>query len=173
MECYKTHQANHLAPSQSTPNGLPPKSSAAVASTGASSSHVSGGGPPFGTFVPSSLESSTDLQKLYTRYPQLQNQLKGIYEAAMASLDDQLNSQSFRGDCSDRGRGRGRHRGRGSESRISAPWSRPKGITAGVHRLRLLRRTKGEDGDGLREFSRLVTSTFQGKPSTVTAPEFA
>lgn len=175
IECYKRHQIIHagllsLVATQLVPNGLPPKPPAAVAFTGAPNSHVHGGGPSFETCSPSSLESSANLQILYTRYPQLQDQLKEIYEAATEPRDDQLNDQSFSNDRGDRGAGRGRNRRRGRDGRTAETWSRQKGIKSGINRLRILRHLKGEDGDGLREFSKLVTSHFEAKRSTTRLP---
>ena len=168
IECYKIHQTTHadvpsLAATPSIPNGLPPKPPASVASIGVLSSLVNGGGPSFGTHFLSSLESSADLQTLYTRYPHLQDQLKDIYEAATERLDDQLNDQSFSSDRGDRGRARGKNRRRGPDGRTAAPWSRQKGIKTGIHRLRVLRHLKGEDGDGLREFSKIMNALSKTK----------
>lgn len=167
-ECYKSHQTTHadipsLTVTPFIPDGLPPKPPAAIAFTGAANSYVKGGGSSFATHLLSSLESSADLQILYTRYPRLQGQLKEIYEAATEPPEDQLNDQTFSSDRGVRGQGRGKNRGRGPEGRTAAPWSRHKGIEAGIHRLRTLRHLKGENGDGLREFSRLVTSPVEAK----------
>lgn len=168
IECYKGHQTAHadessLTATQSIPNGLPPKPPATVAFTGPSNAYVKGGGSSSATYPLSSLESSADLQILYTRYPRLQNQLKEIYEAATEPLDDPLNDQLSSSERGDRGWGRRRNRGRGPDGRIQAPWSRQKGIKAGIHRLRTLRHLEGQDGDGLRKFSKLVTSPFEAK----------
>lgn len=176
VECYKSHQTTHtdvssLVAIQPIPNGLPPKPPAAVTYANTSNSHVNGGGPPFGTNMPSSLESSAVLQLLYTRYPQLQYQLKEIYEAATEPLDDQLNEQTFSSERHDRRRGRGRNRGPDRDGRTMTVWSRQKGIKSGIHRLRILRHLKGEYGEGLREFSKLVTSHWEAKELTTTAPE--
>ena len=168
IECYKSHQTTHadtpsLTATLSIPNGLPPKPPAAVAFTGSSNAYVKGGGSSFATYPLSSLESSTDLQILYTQYPRLQNQLKEIYEAATKPLDDPPNDQVSSSERGDRGWGRRRNRGRGFDGRIPAPWSRQKSIKAGIHRLRTLRHLKGQDGDGLRIFSKLITSPSEAK----------
>lgn len=165
IECYKSHRSTHAdvpspAAIQSTPNGLPPKPPTAVEFTGASNSHVNGNGPSFGTYSPSVLESSADLQILYTRYPQLRDQLKEIYKAAIKPPDDELDDQTLSNERRDRGHGRGRNRAPVRDGRTAATWSRHKGIKSGIHRLRMLRNVKGEDGDGLREFSKIVTNPF-------------
>ncbi len=173
-ECYKIHQATHtdassLAATQLISYCLPPKPPTTAVLTSASNSHVCGGGFPFRTYSLSSLESSSDLQILHTRYPQLRCQLKEIYEAATEPLDNQLNDPSFSSRRCDRKRGQGRSRGRGRDVRTAATWSRNKGIKSGIHRLRMLRHLKGEDGDGLRAFSKVVT--LKTKRSTTRLPE--
>ena len=178
IECYKSHQIIHIdtlcrVATHSISNGLPPKPPAAVALTGTSNSYVGGRAPPSPTSSPSSLESSADLQILYTRHPQLRDQLKEIYEAATEPLDDQLSDQLFSNERGDRGRGRGRDRRQGRDGRKLTRWSQQKGIKSGIQRLRLLRDCKGEDGDryGLKEFSNLVTSPLEAKESKTRVTE--
>lgn len=176
IECYKSHQTTHTdipypAASQSIPNDLPSRPPETVAFTRVSSSHFNSSGPLFGAYSLSCLELSADLQELHTRYPRLQDQLKEIYEAATKPLDDQLNDQSFSSKRGDRGQGRGRNKRRGRDYRTTATWSRHKGIKSGIHRLRILRHLKGEEGDGLREFSNLITGPSEAKKSTTIAPE--
>ena len=138
-------------------------------SSGASSSDADGSGLSSRTGSPSPFESSADLQILYTRYPLLRDQLKDIYEAATEPLKDQQNDQLFSRESSHRGRGQGRIRAR--DGRATATWSRHNGIQSGIQRLRMLRHSKGEDGDGLREFSKLVTgSPLEARKSTIVAP---
>lgn len=176
IECYKSHQANHidepcLAVGQSVPYGLPPRPPPGVASTHASNYRLNGSRPSVEIYSPSSPESFTCLQTLYTRYPPLRDQLKEIYEATTEPLDDQPNDLVFGIERSDRGRGRGRKSGPGRCGRTAATWSRHKGIKSGIHRLRMLRHLNGEDGDGLREFCKLVTGPVEAKKLTFTVPE--
>lgn len=176
IECHKSHQSFHadvpsLVATQGIPNGLPPKPPAAVTSTGTSGSKINARGSLSGTCSFSVLEISDDLHTLYGRYPQLRCQLKEIYGAATEPLDDQLSDQMFSNDHDDRRWERGRNRGRGRDGRTAATWSRQKGIKSGVHRLRMLRHLKGEDGDGLKEFSKLVASLSENNKSTNKAHE--
>lgn len=176
VECYKSHQCHHadatsLVASQGILNGLPPKPQAAAISTGTSDSQINGRGAPFGQCSLTILETpDDDLHTLYERYPRLRCQLKHIYDAAIEPLDNQLNDQLFGNEHGDRKGGRGRERGQGRDARTAAKWSRQKGIKSGIHRLRKLRHIKGEDGDGLREFSKLVASLSKDIKSTNKAP---
>lgn len=138
--------------------------------TGTSNFHVNGGELPLIANSPSSLESSADLHLLYTRYPRLRYQLKEIYEATSEPLDDHLNEQPFHSERDDRRRGRGRNRGPGRHGKTTTVWSRQKGIESGIHRLRILRHLKSEDGDGLREFSKFIISLSEAKVSTKIGP---
>ena len=165
--CYKSHQTVHpnipiSATVESIPIGLPPKPLAAML-TGTSKPHADSGGLSFGIRSSFSLESSADLRNLYTRYPLLQNQLKEIYEAATNPSNDQLNNQLFSGERSDQGRGRGEFGVLPRDGVATVAWSRHHGVQTGIHRLRMLRRSKGEDGDGLREFSKLVTDPLKAR----------
>ena len=176
VECYRSHQSVHAgAPSlvvtQVILNGLPPKPPAAVISTGTSDSQTNVRGSSFEQCSLSILETSDDLYTLYGRYPRLRCQLTEIYDAAIEPLDDQLNDQLFSNEHGDRRRGRGGDRGQGREGRTAAKWSRQKGIKSGMHRLRKLRHIKGEDGDGLKEFSKLVASLSENLKPTNKAPE--
>ena len=133
-------------------------------STGTSKSHADSGGLSSGRRSSLSLESSAELRNLYTRYPLLQNQLKEIYEAATKPSNDQLNDQLLSGQPSDRGRGRrGEFRGLVRDGSATAIWSRYNGVQTGIYRLRMLRHSKGEDGDGLRDFSELVIGPLKAR----------
>lgn len=139
--------------------------------TGVSNPNADSSRPSFGTYLPSSLESSTELQLLYSRYPQLQDQLKEIYEAATEPLKDPPKDQSFSSERSHKGRGGGGNRGQARDGKTIATRSRHNGIKSGIHRFRMLRRPKGEDGDGLREFSKLVTGSLESRKSKIIAPQ--
>ena len=125
------------------------------------------GGSSFATKSAISLDSSPDLQLLYKRFPRLFAQLQVIYEATTEPSDDQPDDQSSSRSHIDRGRGRsrGRGRGRGRDRGAGAPWSHQRGFKAGLHQLRKLRRLDGGDGEGLREFSKLVMKVIQANPS--------
>ena len=111
IECYKNHQntssdLHHLIAS---PNGLPPKPIAAVMLPGSSNPHTTNphtnsGCSSSGTRSPSSIDSATDIQNLYARYPQLRGQIKEIYQATTEPLKYQVNDQSFGSESSNRTR---------------------------------------------------------------------
>ena len=123
------------------------------------------GGTSFATKSAISLDSSPDLQLLYKRFPRLFAQLQMIYEATTEPSDDQHNDQSSSRSHIDRGRGRSRGRGRGRDRGAGAPWSHQRGFKAGLHQLRKLRRLDGDDGEGLREFSKLAMNVVQANSS--------
>ena len=167
--CYRNHQSIHTDVSGAATilpvlNGLPPKPPA-VAFASLPISHIKSSGSSVGTNLMSSFESHADLQPLYVRYPQLRDQLKEIYETATGPLDDHLHDQHSSTGIADRGHGRGRGRGRSRGRGVGIPWSQERGLSAGLYRMRRLRHIKGDDGEGLREFSRLVTSIPEVRPS--------
>ena len=173
--CYESHQTTHstVSPLTTISNDLPPESSAAIVFTGTLKSHTDSHRPSSGTRSPSSLESSADLELLYTRYPQLRDQLKEIYEAATKPLKDQLKNHLLDSEHSDRRWGRGRTGELARDGRATAKWSRHNGIKSGIHKLRILRNLKDVDGDGdgLREFSKLITDPFKARRSTIDASQ--
>lgn len=118
------------------------------------------------------LETSDDLQTLYDRYPQLRCQLKEFYDATTEPLDDQMDDQLISNEHGNRRRGRGGNKGQGRNGRTVGQWSRQKGIKAGLHQLRILRHLKGEDGYGLKEFSKLVANLPENNKSRNKAPGF-
>jgi len=118
----------------------------------------SNGGRPLTGDILLSLQSSTDFQRLFSRYPHLRDQLREIYDATTQSPDENPDSHQYpNGKRSYRARGRGKNRGRGHDRGSGAPWSQQKGFRAGLHQMKRLRNATGVDGDGLREFSKLVT----------------
>ena len=131
-----------------------------------SNPHTDSGCSSLGTSSPSSLNSATDIQNLYARYPQLQDQLKEIYEATTEPRKNQVNDQSFGSESSNRRRGRGRVRGLACDGRPPAVRSQYYGVKSGIHRLRTLRDYEVEAGHGLRVFSKIVAGSFEAKKST-------
>ena len=119
----------------------------------------------FATKLTISLDSTPDLQLLYKRFPRLFAQLQTIYEATIEPSDDQNEDQSSSRGHIDRGRGRSRGRGRGRDRGAGVPWSHQRGFKAGLHQLRKLRRLDGDDGEGLREFSKLAIKIIQANSS--------
>ena len=138
IDCYKSHENTHsdILRLIESPNGLPPKPIAAVMLPSTSDPHTDSGCSSLGTRSPSSLDSATDIQNLYARYPQLRDQLKEIYEATTEPLKNQVNDQSFGSESSNRRRGRGRARGLACDGRPPATRCQHYGVKSGIHRFK-------------------------------------
>lgn len=171
IECYKSHQNSHsdLSCLIKSPNGLLPNPKAAVMLPSTSNNCTDSGCSSLGTHSPSSLDSATDVQNLYARYPQLQDQLIEIYEATTEPLKNDVNNQSFGSESSNRRRGRGRVRGLADDGKPPATRSRYYGVKSGIHRLRTLRDFEGEAGHGLRVFSKIIAGSLEAGKSTIIA----
>ena len=172
IECYKSHRNihSHSPCLIKSPNDLPAKPIAAVMLPSTSNPHTDSGSSSLGIPSTSSLDSATDIQNLYARYPQLRDQLKEIYEATTEPLRNQVNDQSFSSESSNRRRGRGRVRGLACDGRPPTTRSQHYGIKSGIHRLRTLRDFEGEAGHGLRVFSKIIAGSFEARKSTIIAP---
>ena len=175
IECYKSHQNTHVEASSPSierpaPTGLPPKPPP-VPFLSPSNLHGEHGGSSFAANSATSFDWSPDLQLLYKRFPRLFSQLQVVYEATTEPINDQHDDHSSSRIHTDRGRGRSRGRGRGRDRSAIAPWSQQKGFKAGLHQLRKLRRLDGDDGEGLREFSKLAMRITQGNQSEIVADE--
>lgn len=145
---------------------LPPKPPP-VALSSAANRHSSKPAPSQRNLI-SSFETSAEFQLLCSRYPQLRAQLRKVYEATCEPPIDQLDKPPF----GRYGHGRGRSRGRGG-SRVRGPegsamWSQLKGFKSGLHRLKMLRRVEGAEGESLREFSKLVIKCNESAAMTPT-----
>ena len=169
IECYKSHQNTHAEASGAIiehpgPTGLPPKPPPVpfLTSIGLHDEH---GGSSIAARSAISLDWSPDLQLLYKRFPRLFSQLQMVYEATTEPTDDPHDDHLSSRSHTDRGRGRSRGRGRGRDRGAVAPWSPQKGFKAGLHQLRKLRRLDGDDGEGLREFSKLAMRITQRNKS--------
>ena len=111
------------------------------------------------------LESSSDLRGLFSLYPKLREQLGEVYTATIEpSSEYQENEHGSNGrlehGISRPGR---RSRGRGRIGDNSAPWTPQRGRKLALSRLRKLRDCEGNDGNGTREFSRLVVQIGESK----------
>ena len=173
IECYKSHQNSHAEASGPTTDrsalpGLPPKPPP-VPFSSPLDLRDEHGGSSFAAKPAISLDRSPDLQLLYKRFPRLFSQLQMVYEATTEPSDDQHDDHSFSRSHTDRGRGRSRGRGRGRDRGAVAPWSQLKGFKAGLHQLRKLRCLDGDDGEGLREFSKLAMKIIQESSSETVA----
>ena len=98
------------------------------------------------------LDESAELKTLFQQYPHLPSQLDQIDIATLPPTDG------------DDGRpktqyARGTRRGRG---RKHEPWNQDRGLENGVQALNRAREAYGKDGEGVREFSKLVLQILSG-----------
>ena len=104
----------------------------------------------------SSLGSSTELQHLYSRYPQLRGQLREVYEATTELFQSTSKKHGFAKNRADRNRGKGRIRDKGIGQSYGGAWAQGEGLLPGIYQLRRLRHFDRKCGDGLNEFRELV-----------------
>ncbi|KAM5431745.1 hypothetical protein MferCBS31731_007750 [Microsporum ferrugineum] len=115
----------------------------------------------------SSLESSPELQELWSRFPGFRSRLREIYNL---TLEEEWVEEA-KPDSHGWGRGRGRGRGRGTHSsrgggRSRGPWTPEKGFNRGLGKVRkwreacdddsASRRATGADDEAFRRFIALV-----------------
>lgn len=115
--------------------------------------------PPLSHPYFSVLESSPELQLLFTKYPPLRAQLLKIY---IAMLEPQPaapapQQQRGRGYHQGRGRGRGHHIGPGRQ-----PWTPEKRIKEGLYALTKAEELPDGQGEGVEEFKLLVLKLCAG-----------
>ena len=92
------------------------------------------------------MDSSKELQELFKKYPRLQSQLEDINTATLPPIEGY-------------GFGQGTSRKGGKVE----PWNSDRGLQKGVEALSKARNTGGENGRGIREFSRLVLQILSGE----------
>ncbi|KAH8687505.1 hypothetical protein BGZ60DRAFT_363535 [Tricladium varicosporioides] len=138
--CISIHKAAH--PPQETvhkpADQSPPKINARIPQAG-----VVGYKSPF-----CALDESKELRALFKIYPQLKSQLENIYAATLPPTEGSQPELSHR------------HRKKSSKADF---WDRDRGLQNGIHALNELRNTCGEDGEGVREFSRLILQIVSGE----------
>ncbi|KAL3417778.1 HIT zinc finger [Phlyctema vagabunda] len=150
VACSTIHRATHPAieaiatPSrvlQEEPARAPPKALAGTV----------GFKDPF-----AALENAPQIQELFKMFPNLPGQLDKIHSATLPPLDDPSrgarSSDFFPGS-----------QGRGAKT---PSWNRDKGLQSGVEALTKARHAYGKDGEGVREFSRVVLQILSGEDET-------
>ena len=163
IECYREHQTIHkdeLPTYELGRNihGLPLKPPPAMLVNPPSTKTIAKPLQPESPFE--TLESSPDLQNMYTLYPKLLAHLREVYVATLGPSPDfqySENRNSGRFSRFDRGRGRVRGKGRGGSGSDGVSWTPEKGRKLALLRIKKFRGYEGEEGNGMREFSRLVT----------------
>lgn len=166
IQCYRDHQTTHTTVRilSVKSNSLPPKPPP-LAAFATKSNLIQSHGSSLRNNPPISLEAAVELEKLYSRYPRLQEQLRDIYEVATERPPDNLDDQSSMSNRAEQGGSQGWGRGRGRAKEASIPWSRKRGFKAGLNRLKSLRHLKGTDGEGLCEFSQFVATRIDSERS--------
>ncbi|RDL39277.1 uncharacterized protein BP5553_03617 [Venustampulla echinocandica] len=128
-----THPADEPAPVASTPIPSPPAETHGRAGTRAAAGSK-------GPFAP--LDNSEELQELFKTYPRLKSHLQNIHNATLPPADD--HAPSFPN---------GQQKRRGGKQEA---WNQDRGLQNGVKALNRARVAYGKDGEGVREFSKLV-----------------
>jgi hypothetical protein len=143
ITCSTLHKVTHPA-IESAPEAKPESTP---------TSHTNGSAPRAGTIAAAgskgpfaALYDSKELRTLFQMYPHLPSQLDEINTATLPPASG-LNS----GPQLQYSRGTEKGRGRKNE-----PWNRDRGLENGVQALIRARETYGKDGEGVREFSKLV-----------------
>ena len=167
MECYKEHKAAHEDDHLAMGLGgkcaeLPPKPPTV------NSSEVTIAIATQATNTSANLESSPTLQSLYLMYPTLRAQLHEVYVSTLeppAGYQDGEHRGNGRFNLQS-GRRRGRGISRGGSRGKGAPWNHQRGQNYALSRMRKIKVSEGKDGDGMREFSRLVLGLVESVSST-------
>ena len=102
---------------------------------------------------------------LFGRHPKLKQHLRHIYEASIESQESYFDDQIQSNGHDSRAQGRGPNTRRSEARKPGSDGPRRMGVKAGMHELRLLRSLVGDDGEGLREFSKLVIKLVDALPS--------
>ncbi|KAH6682940.1 hypothetical protein B0J14DRAFT_467844 [Halenospora varia] len=146
IACSSTHKATH-PPQETVPKPVdksPPKINSRIPQAG-----TVGYRGPF-----CALDESKELQALFKIYPQLKSQLENIYAATLSPTEGSQPELSH---------------GHRKKSGKADFWDRDRGLQNGIHALNKLRNTCGEDGEGVREFSRLILQIVSGEENLTAA----
>ncbi|KAF8863571.1 hypothetical protein BDZ45DRAFT_583713 [Acephala macrosclerotiorum] len=98
------------------------------------------------------LDDSPDLRLLFKLYPNLPKLLDSIHTATLPSIDEYTTS------------GLPTRARKGNEQ----PWNSDRGLQKGVEALKKARNSDGKDGEGLREYSRLILQILAGEEGMTT-----
>ena len=128
VACSKIHRENHPPEEERKP---PPPAAAANEAQAKNNTH------PFGV-----LDESKELQRLFTKYPNLKTKLKTIHDASLPGRDDNVLRN-----------GPIRSNPHGKKPDL---WTPEVGLRRSQQALRRARTDPGEDGDGVREYCELV-----------------
>ena len=131
------------APSKHSP--LPPKNSQTEAP------------PAPGAHYPSA--SSFELRRLYSQHSKLRGQLRDVYIATINPSNTHVKDNN-----AVKGRGIRISTKRNQREIVAGksshnPCTQQKALKSGLHSLRKMRQVKGGDGEGWKQFSRLITQS--------------
>lgn len=143
IACSTLHKATHPAiESLPTPDPEPVKPVAANSSARRAGTVAAAGYKgPF-----ERLTESEELQTLFRKYPNLRAQLNGIHEATLRPISEEDLSPEYTNN----------------RAKKREQWTQDRGVQDGVKALSDARRVFGKDGEGVREFSRLVLQIASG-----------
>jgi hypothetical protein len=95
------------------------------------------------------LDNSEELQLLFTKYPRLSSQLNEIHTVTLPPMQAQDTQYPIGGRKSfNKGK--------------DQAWSQDRGLQNGIGALRRAREVSGKDGEGVREFSKLILHIISG-----------
>jgi len=142
VACSKLHNQTHpaLEPPPKA-DGPPPEPQPSKGVPRAGTVAAAGYKGPF-----AALDSSTELQELFRKHPNLRSQLEAINSATLPPVE-----------------GYGLAQGGSRKGGKLEPWNSDRGLQKGVEALSKARNTSGEDGRCIREFSRLVLQLLSGE----------
>ena len=101
-------------------------------------------------------ESSAELQRLFSRYPQLRGQLREIYAATTEPFNSTLNEHRHARTRGDRNRRGITTRDQGIGQSYGSAWTRRNSLVAGLDQLEMSRQLYSKCGEGLQAFCELV-----------------
>jgi hypothetical protein len=146
IACSTVHKANHPA--------MEPKPAAELKAE--SDSKSAGAAPQPGTVAAAgfkgpftALDDSKELQMLFKLYPSLPTLLDKINTATLPPLNDPKSNT-------------GNGYNKGTRHPKEEPWNADRGMQNGLRALLAARELDGKDGEGVREYSKLVLQILSG-----------
>jgi hypothetical protein len=146
IACSTVHKANHPAiePKPAAELRAEPESKSAGTAPQPGTVAVAGFKGPF-----TALDDSKELQLLFKLYPSLPALLNQIDSATLPPLNDS-NSNAGNGYK------------RGARRQKQEPWNHDRGMENGLRALLAARELDGKDGEGIREYSRIILQILSG-----------
>jgi hypothetical protein len=146
IACSTVHKANHPAmePKPAAELKAETESKSAAAAPQPGTVAAAGFKGPF-----TALDDSKELQMLFKLYPSLPALLDNINTATLPPLNDPKSNT-------------GNGYNKGTRHRKEEPWNTDRGMQNGLKALLAARELDGKDGEGIREYSKLVLQILSG-----------